>query len=87
MYIESLGSINDAPGGQMDVYEFALMAQHTVKPIVAWSFSRDTCADIHRMAVAMAGGEEAFRGKPNYVFYAEPMSPLHSGQDAIALAR
>ena len=82
-FVESLGSILDAPADQMDVYEFALMAQYTVKPIVAWSFSQATCADIHRMAVAMAGGEEAFAQKPNYIFYAEPMSPLNSGQDAM----
>ncbi len=29
------------PGGVMDVYEFALMAQNTVKPIVAWAFSEE----------------------------------------------
>ena len=82
-FVESLGSIADAPADQMDVYEFALMAQNTVKPIVAWSFSEETCVDIHRMAVAMAGGEEAFAEKPNYIFYAEPMSPLNSGQEAL----
>ncbi len=82
-FVESLGAISDAPRQQMDVYEFALMAQHTVKPIVAWAFTRETCADIHRMAVAMAGGEEPFRRQPNYIFYAEPMSPLHSGRDAM----
>ncbi len=82
-FVESLGSISDAPGGLMDVFEFALMAQHTVKPIVAWAFTRESCATIHQMAVAMAGGEAAFRARPNYIFYAEPMSPLHSGQDAV----
>ena len=82
-FVESLGAINDAPAGLMDVYEFALMAQHTVKPIVAWAFSRGSCMAIHRLAIAMAGGADAFREQPNYIFYAEPMSPLHSGQDAM----
>jgi len=82
-FVESLGSINDAPGGQMDVYEFALMSRHTVKPIVAWAFSLASCADIHRLAIVMAGGETHFREKPNYIFYAEPMSPLHSGRDGM----
>ncbi len=82
-FVQSLGSITDAPGEQMDVYEFALMAENTVKPIVAWSFSEQTCADIHRMAVLMAGGEDAFVQRPNYIFYAEPMSPLNAGGEAL----
>lgn len=82
-FVQSLGAISDAPGGLMDVYEFALMAENTVKPIVAWAFTEQGCSDIHRMAVAMAGGEEAFAQKPNYIFYAEPMSPLNSGGDAM----
>ena len=82
-FVESLGSISDAPGDLPDVYEFALMAQNTVKPIVAWAFTAGSCAHIHRLAVAMAGGEEAFAQKPNYLFYAEPTSPLSSGQDAM----
>ncbi len=82
-FVQSLGSISDAPSGLADIYEFAVLAQNTVKPIVAWSFGQEGCADIHQMAVAMAGGEEAFAQRSNYIFYAEPMSPLNSGQEAM----
>jgi trimethylamine--corrinoid protein Co-methyltransferase len=54
------------------------MIQNTTKPILSWSYTRDTCSDIHRIAMAMAGGEDAFKQCPNYVFYGEPISPLLS---------
>ena len=54
------------------------MIQQSAKPILSWAFTRDTCRDIHQIAIAMAGGEEAFKRRPNYVFYGEPISPLLS---------
>ncbi|MBW2057644.1 MAG: trimethylamine methyltransferase family protein [Deltaproteobacteria bacterium] len=82
-FVESLGSISDVTPPLADVYEFAEMVTHTSKPIVAWSFSRDTCRDIHRIAIAVAGGEEQFRRRPNYIFYCEPLSPLTSDHEAM----
>jgi trimethylamine--corrinoid protein Co-methyltransferase len=66
------------------VYEFADMIANTGKPIVAWSYTAETCADIHAIAAAVAGGPEALRQRPNYIFYAEPLSPLVAGEDAAA---
>jgi hypothetical protein len=37
------------------------MIANTVKPIVAWSYTLETCRDIHQIAVAVAGSEAAFR--------------------------
>ena len=82
-FVESLGSISDVTGALADIYEFAEMVNRTVKPIVAWSFTRDTCRDIHRMAMAVAGGEEQLRRRPNYIFYCEPLSPLTSNFEAM----
>jgi len=82
-YVQSLGSISDVTNGLADVYEFADMVRNTTTPIMSWSFTREGCRDIHRMAVAMAGGEEAFRQRPNYIFYGEPISPLVSDFHAI----
>jgi len=82
-YVQSLGSISDVTNGLADVYEFADMLRNTTTPIMSWSFTREGCRDIHRMGVAMAGGEEAFRARPNYVFYGEPISPLVSDFHAI----
>lgn len=82
-FVESLGSISDVTPSLADTYEFAEMITNTAKPIVAWSFNRDTCQDIHRIGIAMAGGEEQFRRRPNYIFYAEPLSPLTSNNEAM----
>ncbi len=82
-YVQSLGSISDVTNGLADVYEFADMVRNTTTPIMSWSFDRNGCRDIHRMAIAMAGGEEEFKQRPNYVFYGEPISPLVSDYHAI----
>ncbi|MBM4423770.1 MAG: trimethylamine methyltransferase [Chloroflexi bacterium] len=81
-FVESLGTINDVNIDLADVYEFADMIANTGKPIVAWSYTLETCRDIHQIAAAVAGGEDKLRQKPNYIFYAEPLSPLVSSREA-----
>ena len=58
------------------------MFPNTSKPIVAWSYDALTRPDIHEIAVAEAGGQEAFEKRPNYVHYCEPLSPLVSTLEA-----
>ena len=82
-YVQSLGSISDVTNGLADIYEFADMIQNTTKIIMNWSFTRDGCRDEHRVGIAMAGGEDAFKQRPNYIFYGEPISPLVSDYHAI----
>ncbi len=82
-FVESLGSISDVTRTLADVYEFADMITNTAKPIVTWSFSRETCRDIHQIGIIMAGGEEQFKRRPNYIFYCEPLSPLTSDHEAM----
>ncbi len=82
-FVQSLGSINDVTNGLADVYEFADMVRNTTTPVMSWSFNKDGCHDIHRMAIAMAGSEEEFKQRPNYIFYGEPISPLVSDFHAI----
>ncbi len=81
-FVESLGTVSDVTPDLADVYEFAEMMASTGKPIVSWSYTLGTCQDIHQIAAAVAGGEEALRQKPNYIFYAEPLSPLQSNAEA-----
>jgi trimethylamine--corrinoid protein Co-methyltransferase len=83
-FVESLGVISDVTPDLADVYEFADMIANTGKPIVAWSYTLETCRDIHQIAVAVAGSEAAFRERPNYIFYAEPLSPLVANCEAAA---
>ncbi len=82
-FCESLGTISDVHPELAASYEFAAMFANTSKPIVAWSYGRDDGADIHKMAVAEAGGQKAFEKRPNYVHYCEPLSPLTGSFEAI----
>lgn len=82
-FCESLGTISDVHADLAAAYEFATMFPQTSKPIVAWSYGWDDSADIHAIAVAEAGGQEAFERRPNYVHYCEPLSPLVSTFEAV----
>jgi trimethylamine--corrinoid protein Co-methyltransferase len=82
-FVESLGTVSDVHHKLAATYEFATMFPNTSKPIVAWSYDADDGLDIHRMAVAEAGGQDAFEKRPNYVHYCEPLSPLVSSEEAI----
>jgi len=77
-YVQSLGSISDVTNGLADVYEFADMIQNTTKIIMNWAFGREGVRDQHRIGIAMAGSEEEFKKRPNFVHYGEPISPLVS---------
>lgn len=82
-FVESLGTISDVHHELAASYEFAEMFAHTSKPIVAWSYGRADAEDIHQIAVAEAGGQDAFEKRPTYVHYCEPLSPLVSTFDAM----
>lgn len=82
-FCESLGTISDVHTSLAAAYEFAVMFPKTSKPIVAWSYGADDGEDIHKIAIAEAGGQEAFEKRPNYVHYCEPLSPLVSTFEAV----
>lgn len=82
-FVESLGTVSDVHHELAATYEFSQMFPNTTKPIVAWSYGKDDAKDIHKMAIAEAGGQEAFERRPNYVHYCEPLSPLVSTFDAM----
>lgn len=82
-FCESLGTVSDVHHKLAASYEFATMFPNTSKPIVAWSYGADDAEDIHKMAVAEAGGQAAFERRPNYVHYCEPLSPLVSTFEAM----
>lgn len=82
-FCESLGTVNDVHYDLGALYEFAGMFPNTSKPIVAWSYDWYDSAGIHEIAVAEAGGQEAFERRPTYVHYCEPLSPLVSTTEAL----
>jgi len=82
-FCESLGTVSDVHPDLGALYEFAGMFPNTSKPIVAWSYDEYDSAAIHKIAVAEAGGQDAFEKCPNYVHYCEPLSPLVSTKEAL----
>lgn len=82
-FCESLGTVSDVHVDLAATYEFAEMFANTGKPIVAWSYDWQDGEDIHKMAVAAAGGQKAFEKHPNYIHYCEPLSPLVSNEEAL----
>jgi trimethylamine--corrinoid protein Co-methyltransferase len=82
-YVMSLGSISDVPQALADVHEFDAMVRETTKPIMSWSFSRESLDRIYRMCVAVKGAEETTAREPFMIFYAEPSSPLKHSAEAV----
>jgi trimethylamine--corrinoid protein Co-methyltransferase len=62
--------------------QFALMLQHTTKPIVFVCDDRADCEAIAAMAAAAAGGMEALRLSPTLLLYSEPTTPLKHSETA-----
>jgi trimethylamine--corrinoid protein Co-methyltransferase len=75
-FIMSMGVPEDVPVGDTFVYEFIRMIRGSVKPNVYTAQDRRDMEDIYRIAVAVAGSEQALREKPFLLHYAEPISPL-----------
>jgi trimethylamine--corrinoid protein Co-methyltransferase len=64
--------------------QFALMLQHTTKPIVFVCDDRADCEAIVAMAAAAAGGLEQLRLNPSLLLYSEPTTPLQHSATATA---
>ncbi len=62
--------------------QFALMLEHTVKPIVFVCDDRADCQAIAGMAAAAAGGMDALRLNPTLLLYSEPTTPLKHSDTA-----
>ena len=82
-FCESLGTISDVHADLAASYEFAMMFTNTSKPIVVWSYGAEDGGDIHKIAIAEAGGQAAFEKRPNYIHSCEPKSPLLSDFNAV----
>jgi trimethylamine--corrinoid protein Co-methyltransferase len=75
----SMGIFTENPYRQ----QFALLLQHTTKPIVFVCNDLADCKAIVAMASAVAGGSERLRQSPNLLLYSEPSSPLRHSETAL----
>jgi trimethylamine--corrinoid protein Co-methyltransferase len=62
--------------------QFALMLEHTTKPLVFVCDDRADCEAIASMAAAAAGGMEELRLNPTLLLYSEPTTPLKHSETA-----
>jgi trimethylamine---corrinoid protein Co-methyltransferase len=62
--------------------QFALMLEHTTKPIVFVCDDRADCEAIAGMAGAAAGGMDQLRLNPTLLLYSEPSTPLKHSKTA-----
>jgi trimethylamine--corrinoid protein Co-methyltransferase len=74
-FIQSLGTVQAHPE-LTDVVEFAEMLINTTKPLVAYARTLSVVESVHRLALAVAGGQDEFRKHPNYLVLGSPASPL-----------
>jgi trimethylamine--corrinoid protein Co-methyltransferase len=72
----SMGIPADLAAANAYRQQFALMLEHTTKPIVFVCDDRADCQAILAMAAAAAGDIEQLRLNPTLLLYSEPTSPL-----------
>lgn len=62
---------------------FRQMVANTVKPMVVTAENGEDLRVMWRIAAALRGGEEELRGKPYFVMYGQPSSPLEHPFDSL----
>lgn len=82
-FVMSMGYPADSNQLNVFQHQFALMLEHTTKPIVFVADTRADCEAIVSAASAVAGGIERLRLSPTLLLYSEPTSPLQHGRLAL----
>ena len=75
-YIMGLALPDDVAPERASVFEFAEMVMNARKPMMAWGQSLANVQEIHQIAAAAVGGEEALREKPIFALFAVGLGPL-----------
>ena len=81
-FVMSMGIPSDLKAANTYRHQFALMLEHTTKPIVFVCDDRADCEAITAMAATAAGGMEHLRLNPTLLLYSEPTTPLQHGETA-----
>lgn len=83
-FVMSFSLPEDIPNEDAEPRQYYAILQNTTKPVILTSFSgQEAFERMHEMAVLVAGGERAFREKPNYVMYGQFVSPLEHDLQAV----
>lgn len=83
-FVMSFSLPSDVSGENTELQQYHALLQNTVKPVIMTSFSGlHVLERMHAMACVVAGGDEAFRRRPNYILYGQFVSPLQHDRQAI----
>lgn len=83
-FVMSFALPGDVPNEDAEPQQYYAILNNTVKPPIMTSFSGlDAFERMHEMACLVAGGDDAFRQRPNYVMYGQFVSPLQHDQQAV----
>ena len=83
-FVMSFSMPHDVPNEDVEPQQYYEMVHNTIKPVIMTSFSGlDAFERMHEMACIIAGGDEAFREKPNYIMYGQFVSPLQHDLQAV----
>jgi trimethylamine--corrinoid protein Co-methyltransferase len=81
-FVMSMGIPSDLETANTYRQQFALMLEHTTKPVVFVCDDRADCEAIAAMAAAAAGGADQLRLSPILLLYSEPTTPLQHSRTA-----
>jgi trimethylamine--corrinoid protein Co-methyltransferase len=80
----SFGLPRDVPNENAEPQQYYAILKNTTKPVIMTSFSgQEAFERMHEMACVVAGGDQAFRERPNYIMYGQFVSPLQHDEQAL----
>ncbi len=83
-FVMSFALPKDVPNEDAEPQQYYEILQNTIKPVIMTEFSGlGGLERMHEMASLIAGGDEAFRERPNYIMYGQFVSPLQHDQQAV----
>jgi trimethylamine--corrinoid protein Co-methyltransferase len=83
-FVMSFALPSDVPNENAEPQQYRAILENTIKPVIMTSFSgQEALERVHEMACAVAGGDQAFRQKPNYILYSQFVSPLQHDLQAV----
>jgi trimethylamine--corrinoid protein Co-methyltransferase len=85
-FVMSMALPRNIRADDVEPQQYYYQIANTTKPVIMTSFSGlETFERMHAMACAIAGGDAAFRRRPNYIMYGQFVSPLQ--HDPLAVDR
>lgn len=83
-FVMSCGLPSDVPNEDAESQQYYVMLRNTTKPAIMTSYSGLAAMQrVHQMACLIAGGDAAFRERPNYILYGQFVSPLQHDHQAV----